>query len=174
MSIAEEKKDKLPFARLCRTFTDQAGPMSLSLEDVWHDVSVHPWINSHPWEDNGVPEDFSDAVFNVQLDMRKAYVKMLEGYDPDTAALHGITNQRMARLLLGQVQEDIDYLLKECRTDQQLKVMNALYLLYEANVDDPKAPYYKTDVVINAYFMARKIETFLTRGYQAVYGPRNF
>lgn len=170
------KPNKMPssFARLCRTFNDQAGPISLSIEDVWHEVEQCPWINSHPWSYRGVPSGLNDAVFNVKQDIRREYVRLLEGYDKDNADLHSIAATKMMRLLQKQSQEDLDYLLLECSQEQQMKMLHELNLFYETNVDDPDAPYYGTGAVITAFCMAQTIETYLTRGYQSVYGPRNF
>ena len=169
-----ERIQNKKLARLCRVFKEQALPRHLDGPAIWLQTETHPWINSHPWADNGVPQDLDNAVFSVQSDLREEFARVTATYNPAEANIYADSVRSFRKLLDKQAQMDMDFLLKHGDEQQQRQMLHALNKFYENQLDDLKAPYYDTRAVQTACFMARNIETFLEQGYQAVYGTRNF
>lgn len=162
------------YTRLCLAFKEQSECKSVEPDDIWQQSEEYPWINSHPWSERGVPKDFSKSEFSVQRDMREEFARVAATYDRQAAQQHNQMAEQYGRLLDKQAQMDMDYLLKQGSEQEQRRILRALNLFYEKNIDDPTSPYYDTRALGTVFYMSRTIELYLERGYQAVYGPRNF
>lgn len=169
-----EERKKNRFTSLCLAFKEQSECKSLDNDDIWAQSEAFPWINSHPWSERGIPRNFDKVEFSVQRDMREEFACVAKTYSPDLAAANDEAAVEYGLLLDKQAQMDMDYLLKQGTEEEQRRVLRALNLFYEEHNGAPTSPYRGTRALGTIYFMARNIELYLERGYQAVYGTRNF
>jgi|GEM_PF-2705586 len=174
MVMNYERIQNKKLARLCLNFSQQAQQHSLDTREIWTQAERHPWIDSHPWIERGIPQGLDGAIFNVQADIREEFARVTASYSPEDAKPHAAAALYYRQLLDKQAQRDMDFLLKHGDETQQRSILKALNLFYEAHADDVRSPYYDTRAVGSACCMARNIEIFLEQGYQAVYGTRNF
>jgi hypothetical protein len=169
-----ERIQNKKLSRLCLNFKQQAQIGSLESKEIWAQAELHPWIDSHPWIERGIPQDLTGAIFSVQSDIREEFARVAATYNPEEAKLYAEQALYFRQLLDKQSQRDMDFLLKHGEQSQQRSMLQALNLFYETHADDVNSPYYDTRAIGSTCCMARNIEVFLEQGYQAVYGTRNF
>jgi hypothetical protein len=172
-AIVRRPLNKNIYSRLCLKFKQQSAAVSIESRDIWLQSEATPWINSHPWSHHGLPDDFSDSVFSVQRDLCAEFAKVTDSYDPPRAVGYFQAADQCKALLNKQFMQDMDFLLKQGQTEDQLRLLRAANLFFEEHDGNMDSPYLNTSALEDIRFLGQSIEIFLTQGYQAVYGTRN-
>ena len=73
------------YARLCQDFNEQAENMSPDFQTTKQLVEKFPWVSTHPWSVNGIPDSFEDIDFNIMRELREEFALIAKTYDPDLA-----------------------------------------------------------------------------------------
>tara|TARA_R110002124_G_scaffold287365_1_gene474244 strand:- start:176007 stop:176549 length:543 start_codon:yes stop_codon:yes gene_type:complete len=171
--MLHKQHNKNIYSRLCLKFKEQVLKADPESRDVWISSEATPWINSHPWSVRGIPEDFSEAVFSVQRDLCAEFAKVTDSYDPERANVYYQAADTFKALHNKQFMQDMDFLLKKGQTEDQMRILKAASLFIEEHDGDKHSPYNQTSILADMRCLGYNIETFLTQGYQAIYGTRH-
>ena len=146
------------FSSLCKNFKEQAEGLSPDFESTKADVLVTPWISSHPWSKNGIPDSFEDEVFSIQKELREEFQIIANSYDPDLADLYGDSSVDIDKLLQAQYQADINHVIMSGTDEEKAGLVTAGMAFANEHYNNEESPYYGTYAPVKAAMLALMIK----------------
>jgi hypothetical protein len=146
------------FSSLCKNFKEQARGLSPDFESTKADVLVTPWISSHPWSKNGIPDSFEDEVFSIQKELREEFKIIADSYDPDLAYSYDASSRDIDKLLQAQYQADINHVIISGTAEEKAGLVRAGIAFANEHYNNKESPYYGTYAPVKAAMTALMIK----------------
>ena len=132
------------YVRLCNDFAEQAEYKSPDYETTKMLVQQFPWMSSHPWSENGIPDSFETQDFSVLRELREEFAIIAKTYDKALAYSYECAARDIARLQKEQRNADIKYALDHGTPEQIEKLLNAGGEFFNKHFNNAESPYYGT------------------------------
>ena len=139
------------FSSLCKNFKEQAKGLSPDFEAA---AMKTPWISSHPWAKNGIPDSFEDEVFSIQRELREEFEIIANSYDTDLGYSYGASSRDIDVFLQEQYRADINYVLTNGSDEQKAALSRACRVFANQHYNNEESPYYGTYAPVKAAMIA--------------------
>lgn len=159
------------YVRLCKDFADQAEMKEPDYETTKFLVEMFPWISSHPWSENGIPETFEGQEFSIIRELREEFNIIAKTYNDDLAYSYECAAKDFKRLYHEQYKQDLKYVL-EHGTDEQIETLRLAGIeFFSKHFKDEESKYYGTYVPTVGFAFNMILSRFQQE--REMFGPRN-